>query len=342
MPEPILRYYVYLKKSIRGPFYPKDAALQPGFTRNSLVCPEKALGQWHEAGFEPAFQSLLETPPLAAGKPRPPMTMEVVEETASRALLEKAINKNYQLERDVKELRKSYNIEKHNFEETLKKKDAELRALADKLKRSIENAQAAKGEHPSWESLYKTLKKRSEEKLAEATQALAEKTSEMARLRERIQAAEENGRAELRKAEALHARSAADHEKELHELRSLAEEREMLARTYSDNIASLAGKNEEFQSIMFDERRDYEAQSKKYCEEIGRLRADLKWRDQETAKVREELFDAVNRLNEFEAMDHLKSREQEELYGALSAKLKLLSGYFENLEARVKFAFKKA
>lgn len=337
-----MRYYVYLKKSIRGPFYPRDIVTQPGFSRSSLVCQEKNLGQWHEASFEPVFQALLEVPGQALGRPRPPLTMEIVEETASRTLLEKAINKNIQLERDVKDLRKTYNIEKHNFDEALKKKDAELRVLAEKLKRTIDNAQAAKGEHPSWESLYKTLKKRSEEKIAEATQALAEKMSEMVRLRERIQETAENGRAELRKAEEIHARETSACRKEMHELRSQAEEKEMLARTYSDNIASLVGKNEEFQSIMFDERRDYEEQSKKYCEEIGRLRADLKWRDQETAKVREELFDAVNRLNEFEAVDHLKSREQQELYGALSTKLKLLSGYFENLEARVKLAFKKA
>ncbi len=342
MPEPILRYYLYLKKSIRGPFYPRDAALQPGFARSTLVCPEKALGQWHEAAFEPAFQSLLETPPQTANKPRPPMTMELVEEAASRTLLEKAIGKNSQLERDVKDLRKSYNIEKHTFEEALKKKDGEIRALTEKLKRSIDNAQAAKGEHPSWETLYKTLKKRSEDKLSEATQALAEKTAEISHMKARVSEVEENARAALRKADEAHAVNISAYEKEMRELRSQLEEKEMLAKTFSDNIASLVGKNEEFQNIMFNERRDYEEQSKKFCEEIGRLRGDLKWRDQETAKVREELFDAINRIKEFEAVDHLKTREQEELYGALSSKLKLLAGYFENLEAKVKFAFKKA
>ena len=60
------------------------------------------------------------------------------------------------------------------------------------------------------------------------------------------------------------------------------------------------------------------------------------------AKIREELFSAVNKLKEFEAVDEIKSREQEELYDVLGAKLKLLSGYFENLEARVKYAFRKA
>ena len=50
----------------------------------------------------------------------------------------------------------------------------------------------------------------------------------------------------------------------------------------------------------------------------------------------------MNRIKEFDAVDEIKTREQEELYGVLSSKLKLLSGYFENLEARVKYAFKKA
>lgn len=342
MTEPISRYYVYIKKSIRGPFYPKDAALQPGFSRATLVCPEKALGQWHEASLEPAFQALLLTPPSAPVPPRPPMTVEAVEERASRSLLEKAIAKNAALERDVKDLRKSYHDEKRNFEETLRKKDGELKALTEKLKRSIENARNIKGEHPSWETLYKTLKKRSEDKLSEATQALSEKISENAHMRERLQTAAEAAQAERARIERACEEKLEAMQEELRELKSQFEEKDMVARTYNDTITSLVGKNEEFQSIMLDERRDHEEQSKKFCEEIGALHADLKWRDQEIAKIREELFDAMNRIREFEAVDEIKSREQEELYGVLSSKLKLLSGYFENLEARVKYAFRKA
>jgi chromosome segregation ATPase len=342
MTEQLSRYYLYIKKTIRGPFTPRDAALQQGFGRSTLVCPEKALGQWREAALEPAFQMLLETAPQAPAKPRPPMTVEAAEETAARSLLEKAINKNSSLEREVKELRKAYNSEKHDFEETLKKKDGEIKALTDKLKRSIENSHNIRPEHPSWESLYKTLKKRSEEKLGEATEALSEKTSEIIRLKELAHKAEEEKKAALLAADNAHAAELEAVRDQLKELRSQLEEKELIEKTYSDNIASLVGKNEEFQSIMFDERRDAEEQSRRYCEEIGRLRADLKWRDQEMAKIREELFDAMNRIREFEAVDELKSREQEELYGVLSSKLKLLSGYFENLEARVKFAFRKA
>ncbi|MHB0996592.1 MAG: hypothetical protein ACYC2I_09515, partial [Elusimicrobiales bacterium] len=194
----------------------------------------------------------------------------------------------------------------------------------------------------SWESLYKTLKKRSEEKLSEATQALSGKTSDIIHLKEQLHQAGEEAKAALLKAEGAHAEELERLQDQVRELKSQLEEKDLVTRTYSDNIAALVGKNEEFQSIMFDERRDAEEQSRRYCEEIGRLRADLKWRDQEMVKIREELFDAMNRIKEFEAVDDIKSREQEELYGVLSSKLKLLSGYFENLEARVKFAFKKA
>lgn len=342
MTQPISRYYVYIKKSIRGPFYPKDIAGQAGFGPASLVCPESGLGQWREASVEPAFQELLKSPAQTISKPRAPMTMEGAEETATRSLLEKAIGKNARLENEVKDLRRSYNKERHGFEEALKRKETEVSALTEKLKRSIANAQAAKGEHPSWETLYKTLKKRSEEKVAEATQSLAEKTADVVRLKERLMTAAENADAAIRKVRAEGERAAAKLSAEVSELKSQVEEKELLAKTLGDNIASLAGKNEEFQSIMFEERRDYEQQSKSYCEEIGRLRADLKWRDQEIQKMREELTDAVNRLREFEALESLKSREQAELHGVLRAKLKLLSDYFENLEARVKYAFKKA
>ncbi|HAT72076.1 MAG TPA: hypothetical protein DCS63_04595 [Elusimicrobia bacterium] len=342
MTEPILRYYVYIKKSIRGPFSPGDAAQQAGFDRATLVCPEKALGQWREAGLEPAFQAFVETAPGARVKPAPPMTVEAVEERAARSLLEKAISKNAVLEGEVRELRKAYNAEKQGFEEALRRKEAETKALTDKLKRSLVNTQNIRGEHPSWETLYKTLKKRAEDKLSEATQALAEKGSDILRLREQLAAAAENCRAVERKAQAAHAEEQFALEGELKEIKSQLEEKDMLARTLGDNISSLLGKNEEFQRIMLDERRDHEEQSKKFCEEIGRLRADLKWRDQELGRIREELFDAVNRIHEFETLGEIKSREQEELYGVLSSKLKLLTGYFENLESRVRFAFKKA
>ena len=57
---------------------------------------------------------------------------------------------------------------------------------------------------------------------------------------------------------------------------------------------------------MFDERRDHEEQSKNSAGDRPPARRH-RWRDQEAAKVREELFDAVNRIKEFEAVDHIKS-----------------------------------
>ena len=336
------RYYAFIKKNIRGPFFAKDAALVAGFDRSTLVCPEKALGQWTEAHLIPEFQALIETPPQAPVKPRPPRSAEAAEDLASRALLEKAIAKNSSLEREVRELRKSYNAEKSGFDAVLKKKEWEVRALTDKLRRNIETVQSVKGEHPSWEMLYKTLKKRSEEKLFELTQALSEKATETIRLKENLHAAREAAATAGKQAPLDIAAATEELRDALKEARSQFEEKDMLARTLGDNINSLLGKNEEFQHIMLDERRDAEEQNKKFCEEIGSLRADLKWRDQELEKMRAELSDAVNQAREFEAVEGIKTREQEELYGVLSSKLRILSGYFDNLEARVKYVFRKA
>lgn len=342
MTELPVRYYAYVKRGIRGPFFAKDLAQIAGFDRATLVCPEKSLGQWVEASLIPDFQSLLSAPPMAPVKPKPPRGTEVVEEMASKALLEKAITKNSSLEKEVRELRKAYNTEKANFDATIKKREMEVRILTEKLKRNIESVQTLKGEHPSWEMLYKTLKKRSEEKLAELTQAIAEKGTEMVRLKEAISAQAEAARLAARDAEAAMADRCAGLEAEIKELRSQVEEKEMLAHTLGENITSLLGKNEEVQSIMFEERRDAEARNTQYCEEIGHLHSDLKWRDQESAKIREALNEALNRIKEFEAIGEIKSREQEELYSVISSKLHILSGYFENLESRVKFAFRKA
>ena len=41
-------------------------------------------------------------------------------------------------------------------------------------------------------------------------------------------------------------------------------------------------------------------------------------------------------------MSGLRSKEDEELYGVVHAKVRILSGYFENLETKLKYAFKKA
>ena len=87
MTDPLSRYFAFTKRSIKGPFYPKDLAQLPGFGRNTLVCPESALGQWKEAYLEGAFQALLE--PAGQAKPKPPLTHEAADDQAVRSLLEK-------------------------------------------------------------------------------------------------------------------------------------------------------------------------------------------------------------------------------------------------------------
>ncbi|HAH32341.1 MAG TPA: hypothetical protein DCL44_08510 [Elusimicrobia bacterium] len=339
------RYYAYTRKTIRGPFAPCDIAQLPGFSKNTLICPENALGQWREAGQENTFQiyfTAVTGEPVSQAKPKPPLNAEQAESRATRSLLEKAITKNSDLESDVRTMRHEYLREKKHFDEESRKKDSEIKNLVEKLKRSVETARGMVIEHPSWETLYKTLKKRSEEKLFEATQALSEKTSEIIRLKNQMQSMVDNYETAKRKNSENDTKQMAAVEGQLKDLKNQLEEKEMVVLTLSDNITSLLGKNEEFQHIMLDERRDYEEQSKKFCEEIGELRSELNWKNHESRQISADLADTLRRLKEFEANENTKTMEQQELYAILHSKIKLLSGYFENLESRVKYAFKKA
>ena len=340
MTEPISRYFAFTKRSIKGPFYPKDIAQLPDFGRTTLVCPEAALGQWREAHQERAFQTLLEYGIQPTAKPKPPLTHEAADDRAVRSLLEKAILKNSQLETDVKEMKREYSRKKAYFEEELKKKDTEIKAFAERLKRTSA-AQAAQREHPSWEHLYKTLKKRADEKFFEATQTISEKGTEILRLKGQIQSMVDTYEGSKRN---LIEKTSKERDKtadELKALRSELEEKEMGIKTMTDSIQSVLAKNEEFQRIMLDERRDYETQNTRFCEEIGKLKGDIKWKQAELDRLNSSLFEALNKIKEFESAADIKTREQEEVYGVIQAKIGILSGYFENLESRLKYAFKK-
>ncbi|HBB66805.1 MAG: hypothetical protein A2X28_01435 [Elusimicrobia bacterium GWA2_56_46] len=341
MTEPVSRFFAFTKRSIKGPFYPKDIARLPGFGRNTLVCPEAALGQWKEAYLDSAFQTLLEAAPQGPARPGPALTPEAADDRAVRALLEKAILKNSQLESEVKSMKREYSHEKRRFEEDLKKKDVEIRALAEKFKR-VSSAHAAQAEHPSWEHLYKTLKKQAGEKLFEATQTLSEKSEENLRLRNQIQNmvdAYENSKRNLLEKDA---RERLETENELKALRSELEEKEMAVTAVTESMQGVLGKTEEFQRIMLDERKEHEEQTTRFCEEIGRLKGEVKWKQAELDRLNAELSETLNKIKEYESVDELKSREQEELYSVIHSKVRILSGYFENLESRLKYAFKKA
>lgn len=340
MTEPVQRYFAYIKKTVKGPFYPKDVAQLPGFGRNTLICTETMLGQWKEAQLDRTFEPFFTGGTQEPQRPRFPQTHAVAEDTAMRSLLEKAILKNSQFETEVKSMKRDYGHEKKKFEDEIKKKDQELKALGDKLKRAAEAATAQK-EHPSWEQLYKTLKKRGDEKLFGALQDLSEKKEELLRLRGQMQNMVDNYEDSKRRTQEAFKAEKTALEARLRGLLSEADEKEVNVKNLNDNIRSLTGKNEEFQHIMIDERADYEEQNKKFCEEIGQLKGELKWKSHEMEQLKASLFEAFNKIKELEAVSGLKTREQEELYGAINARVRTLTGYFDNLETKIKDAFNK-
>ena len=249
--EHISKHYAYIKRSIRGPFYPKELAQIPGFNKNSLVCPEKALGQWSEAYLEPAFHIFLTNP--VSQNPARHISDEV---KALRPVLEKTLRKNLKFENEINNLKHQYSNEKRHFENELLKKNNDIKNLVEKLKRASANARA-NAEHPSWETIYKTYKKRCEEKYSVTIQNLSQQTEEVSKLRIQIRdLSDEYADYKKDSEEILN--------KKIKEFESEMEDKEVFSRNHHDAMESMLNKNEEFQNIMMDERRDYEIRSKNF------------------------------------------------------------------------------
>ncbi len=277
--ERISKFYTYIKKTIRGPFYPKELVQIPGFNKNSLVCPESALGQWREAYLEPAFHLF-----LAGHTPAKPAMPVSDEAKALRPVLEKTLRKNHHFEIEVKNLKQQYSNEKRHFEDDLRKKDDEIKILMEKLKRASSNARA-NAEHPSWETLYKTYKKRAEDKNSSVIQNLSEQTEEVLKLKTQIR--------DLSDEYADYKRDSEEHLKQKNKaFESEMEDKDAALRNHDNAMESMLNKNEEFQTIMIDERKDYEIRSKEFCEEIGKLKSEIKWLNKENSQLKNDLFKA--------------------------------------------------
>ena len=328
--ERISKYYAYIKRSIRGPFYPKELAQIPGFNKSSLVCPESSLGQWREAYLEPAFQPFL----AAYTRATPAAPASISDETrVLKPILEKTLRKNHHFENEVKNMRHQHSAEKRRFENELQKKDNEIKSLVEKLKRASSNARANE-EHPSWETLYKTYKKRSEDKNSATIQNLSQQTEEVSKLRMQIRdLSDEYSDHKIDSAKEL--------AKKIKEFESEVEDKDAALRNHDSSMESMLNKNEEFQTIMMDERKDYETRTKNFCNEIGKLKSEIKWKNKENNQLKDDLFEAYNKLKEFESIGNIKDAERKEFYHAIRSKIKLLSGYFENLENKVKYTFGK-
>ncbi|PIS46949.1 MAG: hypothetical protein COT17_05915 [Elusimicrobia bacterium CG08_land_8_20_14_0_20_51_18] len=336
------KYWAFIKKTIRGPFLPKDIAGIPGFDRHTLVCLENQLGKWKEAAFEEDFRLYLEFQPVrdAAAAPAIPKAQEM-ENKAVKNILEKSINKNAHLENEVRKIRREYDLQKRNFQQTLEKKEMETKLLTEKVKHLSGKITLAM-EHPSWENLYKELKRRTEGKLDELQKENSRKHEETNRLKNQIQNLINKYEEIKNSGNEKHAAELNAVRQENMELRNAIEEKELIISTMEENISSLISKSQEFQKILLEERKEYEAKSVNFCDEIGKLRSDVKWKDEELSDLRSELKETLSKLKEIESVDQIKTREQEELFNVIHHKIKILTDYFENLESRIRFNPKKA
>jgi len=169
------KYWVYLNNTVQGPFHPMRLPSLPGFKKNTLICPEYALGQWKEAEEEPSLKI----------RSVSDWAQSANEEYGSqRILLERAIENNYGLDEELKTLKIKHAEEIQSLTKQLQEKEARLMETLEKSgKRTSENIP----EHPLWETLYKTLKNRLEGKIKHLSEQLGARDMEIMRLRRQAQ-----------------------------------------------------------------------------------------------------------------------------------------------------------
>jgi len=330
------KYWAFIKKTIRGPFTAKEISQIPGFNEHTLICPENKLGQWKEAKYEENFIQLIESPHKEIHEKAEIAKAKEMENAAIKKILEKAINKNAQLENEVRKIKKEYELQKKNFVQTIEKKDLEIKALTEKIK-NLSSKLNLSAEHPSWEMLYKELKRKSEKAIEELQKENAQRLEEINKTKNQMQNIinkyEEIKNITIEK----HNNEIASLKNEITNLKNIIEEKEIIISTMEENLSSAINKANEFQKILIEERNEYENKSKAFCEEIGKLKADIKWKDEEIEKLRTELKEALIKLKEIESIDEIKTKEQDELFKIIHQKIKILTDYFENLESKLRF-----
>lgn len=228
------KYYAYINKAIRGPLSAKELAKLHGFDHNSLVCTEEHFGHWMDVStieefsfiFDPSFYDVsAET----AENKDPIEDAEQVSHTESedanayKAVLEKAIVVNGDLEKEIKKLKQQYEEDKVSFANILKKRDSIIHELQEKLKH------APKPESPTWEGLYKAAKQRNDELTGEFTKKLNDKEDEIKFLTEVVKKNEQAVNEQKEKREK-------EFKEESEKTQFLLEQKETELKTAVDNL----------------------------------------------------------------------------------------------------------
>lgn len=169
------KYYAYINKGIRGPLPPRDLSKLNGFDHNTLVCQEENFGHWLDVStldefsfiFDPDFYD------VSAETRKDNDSIEEAEQisqtesedaNAYKAVLERAIAVNGDLEKQVREQEEKLKKSEDLLSEADKKISESEKMLKEASQRSDENAAKLKEK---------------EEELAAAGRVLEEKEREL-------------------------------------------------------------------------------------------------------------------------------------------------------------------
>ena len=289
MAENPRRYWVYVNKNIKGPYYPVELAALPGFGKASLICPENALGQWREALNEPGVRSTT----LPSDQPDRASNLEA---KALQSLLEKSMNKNYELEDELREMQVKYKSGIKDLSDAVKEKNEALNVLRDKLKKA---EQLHDLEHPSWETLYKTYKERMDGKLRHLAEQLGGKDAEMLSLRKQIIDIREKSSESETRLQQQQQNSLLGLTSLVDSLEAIKLEKEKENAALREKLRSVESKTVEMEKILICEKEASEMQLRDIAQEAGRLKSELAAKNEETASLRTELSRFSEKYREY-------------------------------------------
>ncbi|MFH1619277.1 MAG: hypothetical protein ABIG11_05165 [bacterium] len=324
MPEQLPRYWVYLDKTVLGPFLPKDISRLPGFTAVALVSPENALGQWREAAAEPPLREICAT--AAARSAHIATDEKDPEGKALTSILEKTLRKNADLEDEICSLRNRCESSISDMAQELKRKEDSIRGLSQELEKAGKCALTPEG-HPSWENIYREMKNQLENKLKRMAEQLGAREAELLRIKKQLEKSPDNRNSQ---------------EIPDIDLKKQVSDRDTRINCLDSRLASALERSSELQKLISDEKEDFERRMQKISEENGMLMTRLSWKERELEQSAREKTGLALRIKELETGVGSSAPQAKSdlalLRGRLAALRENLES-FENLKTGIRDAF---
>lgn len=317
------KYWIFIDRTIKGPFNANEIKNINGFDENTLVCPENAIGHWKEAKYIKELNLSYRTENIKTDIYK---NTEEVELSLIKTLLDKTMEKNAELEREISEKESLYRQKIRELEVKLEEKNREIKFLYSKLTEFKDKINKIDTK-PDWEKLYRKLKKNSYEKIAKLEKEilnLKKQNQELLSERELLKHSNKEMNKNYQKLLSL--------KDELNQLNSKLNYKEAIIMKMETEQKNLVNKLNEFSKLLASNEREKELKIKEFCSEIDSLKAELNRKEQENKQLKSELDRKEKLIKKLTDALNESKNEHSDLIDKLKNKIKTLKIQNSNLK----------